>query len=650
MEPIVRTANDLIELARRIKNAEEPITLDTETNGLFPITDKIVGFSLAFNEDEGYYVPAMHRVSENVPERLIKQIFQLLKEKRLIFHNAKFDMQMIFQNYGIQLPLYSDTMAMAYLACFPKLGLKDIMSDVFNMETKEFDQLLSEKYGKQWKSLGFTAADLTPEDIYVYAIHDVLYTYKLFNLLKDEMKNYASILKLENNLIPEIVQMNMEGLVIDSERLRAMAAKARVGVENKLGQMREIAGLVNGKPFEPNSSRQVAKVLFEDLGLPILKRTDKGAPSSGKEVLDELAPLHEFPMMLKEYRSLSKFISGYLDKIPNIVDQTGVLYANFSSIGAESGRFTCPGTQNWRGDDMTVNLQNQPGDQEDYDVRSCYIAPDGWTFVKADFSQIEYRMMNNLAGETAAIEKFNAGIDFHSATARMMLELPDDHVLSHDERQIGKVLNFGISYGMTIPTIAHMTNHTEDEAKQLYDKYFAALPRLKAYIAACQEMVRQNKAVKTLFGRVRTLDYSKLPPRVAEDIIKKGFNTIVQGSAADILKIAMLRVKVRVLEKWGRENVRMVLTVHDELDFYVRNEHLMEIMRDIKQAMEVPVPDGWCRFVCDVEYGKSWSEVEHEDFNPDADFYQPDKFEGWGKLLPECYSSYLEDPMYVCNW
>lgn len=643
MQPIIRTANDLVELANRIKAATDPIAVDTETNGLFPIEDKIVGWSLAFSEEEGYYIPANHRSSQNIPEKFIVQLFQLLSTKKTIWHNAKFDIEMIYGNYGLKLPVYSDTMAMAYIACFPELALKKIMSNLFHYETKEFDELLSEKYGKQWHANGYTAADLDPEDIYDYAIHDVLYTYKLFNLLKDDMKNYASILKLELNLIPIVAQMNMEGLHIDADKLRKMAEEAKKDSQARLEKMRETAG----PTFEPNSVRQVQKVLFEDLGLPILKRSKKsGAPSTDKDVLAELELMHDFPKQLVEYRSFNKFISGYLDKIPAIVDHTKVLYANFSSIGADSGRFTCPGVENWQGEDMTVNLQNQPVDER-FEVRSCYVAPEGWTWVKCDYKQQEYRMMCNLAGEERAIQMFRDGVDFHTATARMMLEIPDDQEVTREQRQLGKTLNFGISYGMQVSTIGKKTGHTEAEAQALYDKYFAALPRLQALIQHSQEQVRQHKMVKTLFGRVRKLEWENLPKRVADDIIKKGFNTIIQGSCADITKIAILRVKDRVLDKYGPDKVRLMLQVHDELDFYVKDEYLDEIIAEIKAAMTIPTPENWVDFEIDAEIGHTWSEPDHTDWNGE---WTPDKFEGWGNILPKRYQTYLSDPEYTVSW
>ena len=226
-------------------------------------------------------------------------------------------------------------------------------------------------------------------------------------------------------------------------------------------------------------------------------------------------------------------------------------------------------------------------------------------------------------------------------------DIPDDVELTRDQRQIGKILNFGISYGMTIPTIAKMTGHTEDEAKQLYDKYFEVLPNLKQFINWSQDQVRQHKMVKTLFGRVRKLDFEGLPKRVADDIIKKGFNTIIQGSCADITKIAILRVKDRILDKFGSENIRLILQVHDELDFYVKTDMLDTILPELKAAMTIPTPAEWVDFEVDIETGSSWSEADHVDWEGD---YVRDEFNGWGSVLPKRFQTYLQDEDYIVTW
>ena len=230
----------------------------------------------------------------------------------------------------------------------------------------------------------------------------------------------------------------------------------------------------------------------------------------------------------------------------------------------------------------------------------------------------------------------------------MMLGIPEDVKPTHEERQIGKVLNFGLIYGMTVPTVAKKTNRSEAEAQQMYDKYFENLPRIKALADQTREEVRVNKEVKTLFGRVRALDWTTVPQKVAQDMIDKGFNTKIQGTAADILKMSIVRVKHMVLDKWGPENVQLIMFVHDEMDFLINNDHLEEILHDIKYAMDIPTPDNQCDYLADIGYGPNWDEDTHTEYNPENFEIQP--FTGWGNILPASVKSIYDDPEYVVQW
>ena len=682
MNRIINTVDDLMALAKRIKSADAPIAVDTETNGLFPIEDKIVGWSLAFSETEGYYVPRNHRYSDNVPDAQHKQLMELLQQKKLVWHNGKFDLEFIKTNLSLDMPVYSDTMVMAYLACFKKLALKEIMKDLFHYDTKEFKELLAEKYGKQWKSLGYTAADLTAEDIAEYAVNDVLYTYKLFNLLKDQMEHYKSIFKLELNLVPIVAQMNLSGITVDAEKLKGLAVQARGELDKRYALMQQVfnektafarqQSEYNGglpypagsplaaekgiKPltelynveFNPNSPYHVRAVLIEGFQLPILKRTEKSVISTDAEVLEQYVEMGcDFAKQLQEYRSLNKYITNYLEKIPEICSHTGKLYASFNQMGAESGRFSCPSAQNWQDEDRTVNLQNQPRDDDKYNIRTCYLAPEGYTWVKADYKQQEYRAMCNIAGEASAIQKFKEGVDFHTATARMMFDIPDDQEVPKELRNNAKTVNFGLTYGMGVDTLAKRINHTVGETKQLYDKYFELLPHVRALSQWAYNQVEQTEMIKTYFGRVRKLEWRDKGTRQADMIKNSAFNTLIQGTSADITKIAMLRVKDRVLDKYPPEIVQMKLQVHDELDFIVRNDMLDEVCAKIKNAMTIPTPENWVDFEVDVEIGPTWSELDHKDWEGE---FVTDAFTGWGDVIPKRYQSYLMDADYSAGW
>ena len=681
MNPIVKTTEDLVELARKIKACSTPIAVDTETNGLFPVEDQIVGWSLAFSEEEGYYIPRKHRHVQNVPDFVHHQLFELLSQKKTVWHNAKFDIEFIKTNFNLEMPVYCDTIVMAYLACFPKLALKEIMSSMFHYETKEFKELLAEKFGPKWKSLGYTAADLDDTDISDYAIHDVLYTYKLFNLLKDDMQNYKSIFKLEMNLVPIVAQMNLSGITVDTEKMNALCAVAKEELQKRFdrmqamfnekttaahnvllespvmdpGSLNEIQklqfdlGNLFGKEFKPGSTPQVRSILIGGYGMPVLKRTEKSAISTDAEVLEQYATDFGCPFAkeLLDYRSLYKYISTYLEKIPEICSHTGKLYASFNSVGADSGRFTCPGSQNWQDEDRTVNLQNQPRDDDQFNIRTCYVAPEGYTWVKCDYKQQEYRAMCNIAGEQSAISKFKAGVDFHTATARFMFDIPDDQEVPKELRNTAKTINFGLNYGMGVPSLAKKINRTVEETKALYDKYFESLPNVRALSQWAHDQVENTEMIKTYFGRVRKLAWRDQGSRRADMIKNSAFNTMIQGTSADITKIAMLRVKDRVLDQYPEDVVSMKLQVHDELDFIVRNDMLDEVCAKIKNAMTIPTPENWVDFEVDVEIGHSWSELDHEDWEGD---FVTDQFTGWGDLIPAKYQTYLTVPEYSARW
>lgn len=644
MKVLVKSNNEIRQFLTRLASFDGPLSFDTETEGLFFKDDDTVGFSVAFSEDEGYYFPLKHDNSVIVPHNIAERILTLLAKRKLIFHNACFDIETVYQHFGIKLPIYFDTYVAAVLLGYEKCGLKPLVSEIFEFETREFQDMLEESFGKQWKARKLCSSNLTAASMYEYAVDDVLYTYKLFNKFFEPTRAFSSIFKVEMNLIPVFACLNMQGILIDKAPLVSMLESAKERHASLFSKLQELAK----HSFEPNSNRQVNKILFEELRLPVLKRSRvTQQPSADAEVLEQLSYQHEFPKALLEYRSINKFISGYLEKIPSVLDAESKMYASFSQLGTDSGRVACPGVKNHLQEDCTLNLQNQPGDDV-FPIRSAYVAPEGFTFVKADYSMIEYRVMANLAGESSVIDKFNKGIDFHTATYRFMHGLPDDVEVTKAQRAQGKVINFAISYGMGLKSLAQRLEISEKEAETLYNKYFEALPKIKALINWCTKKVYEKRCSTTLFGRRRILDYTKLPQRLVGDFVRRGFNSTCQGTAADILKIGMLRLKSSVLDKYP-DDVKLVLTVHDELDFYVRTEKLEVLLPLIKNAMEVPVPSNFTNFRVDIEYGPNWSELSHVDWEP-PETYKGDPFTSWKEVLPQEYSSLYEDPEYVVTW
>lgn len=647
LKVLVDDLNKLKEFALRLSQ-NDLIALDCETEGLFPPDDDIVGFSIAFSEEEGYYFPLKHADSKNLPKEIATKIFSIIKFKKIIFHNAEFDLHMIWQHFNIKLPLYGDTMLMANCLGYERLALKYLINKIYSIDTLEFDTLLEEKFGKSWKK--HNCSELKSEEVSDYAINDVLYTFKLYNFFKDAVaEQYASIYKIELNLIPVVVTLNANGVKIDRKILEEQLSIAESQVNVLLDEIKQYT-----KPtFQPNSTRDVREAMLE-MNLKSPKRSKKtGDLSYDAEVLKDLGEVHPFPKALLEYRSQNKFISGYLKKIPTLLDENSLMYKSYRSIdAAESGRFTCPGSTNHFGEDKTINNQNIPKEGKmDYDVRSAFIAPDGYTWVKSDFSQVESRVAASLSGDRNMINAFKSGIDLHSYTARYMMGIPDDQEVTKEQRAIGKVLNLGTMYGLSEYSVAKKTGHTEDEAAELLQRYFSTYPRLKAYIDYCTNFVRKNKFVKTFFGRKRALDYEFTNvKRIQDDFLKKGFNTVIQGTAADLLKIAMLRCKTYVLDRYP--DVKMMEVVHDEIDFIVPNDIVEEVCYAIKYAMEIPLPSeegkDWAPLIADVSYGNSWSEKTHTSFEPED--YPKQQFTSWKEILPAEFGSPLEDENYVVNW
>ena len=265
----------------------------------------------------------------------------------------------------------------------------------------------------------------------------------------------------------------------------------------------------------------------------------------------------------------------------------------------------------------------------DADIRAAFIPPPGYKWCKADYSQIEYRVMASLSQEKSMIREFNAGTDFHIQTAAIMLG-KDISEVTKEDRQLGKILNFGITYGMTAYTLAKKTGMSEAEAEEKYKEYFEKVPMLSQLIANAKAFARNYGYTKTFFNRRRYLRTKGLPPQIVGKILRKSFNTLIQGSAADILKIAMVRVATRI-KQFGND-CKMLLTVHDELDFIIKEERLDEILAVIKLAMELETPDNWAKIVVDMEVGDSWSQFALKPYivkNP----LPKEPFIGWKGML-----------------
>lgn len=618
----------LLQYADLMIEQDALISIDTETNGLFPLTDKVVGFSFSWKKGYAVYVPVRHVEGTNCPYPIVVEFMERIKKLKIVFHNAKFDKSMIFTSFGKALPIHADTMLYAYLAGEPK-GLKDLSLKHLNVMQRHFEDIMKSKFGQKWKSEGYNMSHIPADDVELlqYAAEDADFTLQLYHILKPKMEPFKSILKIEENLIDTVIKMNMTGAPIDKGMLELAIIDYEASVQETYFKITDIAG----RAISINSPVDLASYLFGTLKLPVIERSKKtGAPSTSKEVLAELMDMHPVVELIDAWRKDSRMLKAYLQKIPAGLDERNRIFTEFDSMGAVSGRFTSSSLEDSSGLCRGLNLQNIPKHKKRaVDMRKAFIAPEGWTFVKADYSQIEYRVMACLSKDQFMCEAFRRGLDFHTFAAANMYEINAEDV-TPEQRDKGKVFNFGLSFGMSAKGLAMRLGCSEEEAERKIEAYFARVPGLVNCINATKQRALNEQCTYTFFGRRRPLVIDGLPQRARDQMLRKSFNTMVQGTAADILKIALLRVTHNVLK--GRKDIELCMTVHDELCFIVKDESLQELLPMIKRAMEIPTPADWVPIIAEIGYGENWSEECHTAYKPE-DFKQ-EEFTSWAAILP----------------
>lgn len=658
--------------------------MDSETNGLHVIRDWACGFSIAFydidNNLQGYYVPTHHNIN-NVSLQAATDFLNFVKSKPLIFHAALFDTSMIYKTYGVLLEVTDDTMAAAYVTNQESMGLKELAYHYFQYEQGSFEDIMVQHFGKKWKAANKHFEDLTPEEAYEYASDDAMQTLKLKPILKAELERTetSGVYKLELALIPVVRKLNFTGLFVNTDLLKSASESFKLTIA---AEQKAIYTLV-GREFSISSPKECAALLFGELKLPVIKRSPKtGVPSTDADVLEVLASSHPVVPLIGSWRSHSRLLKAYTEKIPLSIESNGRIYPHFEHLAAVSGRLTSSSEEAHDFEKYGINFQNvalkqfelihqlpyqnpaaiiretlfdHPLTADDIlnyglilttpqdptaivletlftnDIRRAFIAPEGFDWLKADYNQIEYRVAASLSGEISLIDGYNRGVDFHTLTASVMFGILPEQV-TKEQRAKGKVFNFGLIYGMTAYSLGKSLGISEAEAEQLYNDYFEKLPMIKKLVANAKEFTRQNGYTKTFFNRRRYLKVDGLPPQVVGKILRKAFNTLIQGTAADILKIAMVRL-YHALKCFGPD-VQMLLTVHDEMDFYVRKEIRDEAAATIKLAMEIPVHSSWAKIVADIEIGKSWSPLDLQKYNI-INPLQPELFTGWNTILPK---------------
>lgn len=590
---LVETEEQLLSLIQLLEGAKI-ISLDTETTSTNAIEAQLVGLSFAIEEHKAYYVPVPE--DNNEAQKIVEKFRPIYENADTVKvgQNIKYDLE-VLRNYDVYLqgPLF-DTMVAHYLLQPEQYHNMDFMAEVYlNYNTVHIDELIGPK-GKTQKSM----RQLAPNDVYAYACEDADITLQLKNVLEPKLKEVGVdqlFHEVEMPLIPVLAEMECNGVRIDTAALKETS---EVFTERML-QLEQDIYQAAGKTFNVSSPKQVGDILFGEMKIVDKpKKTKTGQYVTSEEVLQTLRAKHPIVAHILDYRALKKLLGTYVDALPKLINpRTGHIHTSFNQAVTATGRLSS----------SDPNLQNIPVRGEDgKEIRKCFIPEEGCKFFSADYSQIELRVMAHLSKDANMLEAFREGYDIHAATAAKIYDKPVSEV-TRDERTKAKRANFGIIYGITVFGLADRLNIERAEAKQLIDGYFKMFPQVRDYMEQAKDTAKAQGWVETFFHRRRYLpDINSGNATVRGIAERNAINAPIQGSAADIIKVAM----VRIFQRFKRENVRskMILQVHDELNFSVllEEKQLVEriVMEEMQAAYPLDVP-----LVADGGWGNNWLEA-----------------------------------------
>lgn len=570
------------------------LSLDTETTSTNPIEAELVGLSFAVEESKAFYVP----MPENREEaQRVVEIFRLVYEEETILkvgQNIKYDLE-VLANYGVELKgRMFDTMIAHYLIQPELRHNMDYMAEVYlNYQTIHIDELIGPK-GKNQRSM----RSLPPNDVYEYACEDADITLRLKNVLEPKLKEAeveSLFWEIEMPLVPVLASMEMNGVRIDTESLQETS---RLFTERMIQLEQHIYELA-GEEFNISSPKQVGDILFGKMQIiEKPKKTKTGQFVTSEEVLQQLRTKHKIVDDILNFRGLKKLLGTYVDALPKLINpKTGHIHTSFNQTVTATGRLSS----------SDPNLQNIPVRGEDgKEIRKCFIPEPNCLFFSADYSQIELRVMAHLSKDEHMIHAFQEGYDIHAATAATIYK-KDINEVTRDERTKSKRANFGIIYGITVFGLAERLDIERAEARQLIEGFFETFPQVHDYMEQSKKLVREKGYAETVFHRRRYL-----PDILSRNATVRGFaernaiNAPIQGSAADIIKVAM----VRIYNRFKAENIRskMILQVHDELNFsvYPDEKERVEaiVLEEMQNAYQLSVP-----LVADCGWGTNWLEA-----------------------------------------
>ena len=590
----VDTEEEMVKLGRFLAD-QDFFAFDTETDGIDPLTAGLVGMSFAVKENEAWYVPVPADKEEAT--KVVAHFSPALQNRKSqkIGQNIKFDI-IVLRKYGVRVagPLF-DTMIAHYLLN-PELrhGMDYLAETYLKYKPVPISQLIGPKGKNQ-----LCMRDVPLAQIAEYAAEDADVTLKLKNFFAPELKKAgieSLFFDIEMPLIYVLVEMEVTGVKLDTVALKQSSEELTAALNNLEKEIYELAGV----KFNINSSKQVGEVLFEHLKIEEkAKKTKTGSYSTSEDILEKMRSKHPVVGKLLEYRGLKKLLSTYIDALPELINpETGKVHTSFNQTVTATGRLSS----------TNPNLQNIPiRDELGREIRKAFI-PDNedCTFFSADYSQIELRIMAHLSQDEHMIEAFRSGADIHSATAAKIYGIPVEEVTG-DMRRKAKTANFGIIYGISIFGLAERLNIPRAESKELIEGYFKSYPGIRDYMDESIRIAKEKGYVETIFKRKRYL-----PDINSHNAIVRGYaernaiNAPIQGSAADIIKVAMVRIYNR-FEEEGLKS-KMILQVHDELNFNVcqdEQEKVRQIvLEEMENAIQLQVP-----LIADCGEGKNWLEA-----------------------------------------
>ena len=594
----ITTKKDLKKVIKEASKSDT-VAIDTETTGLDYIDSELVGISISFNAGEGFYIPIKHNDESIIQlplEDVINELKPLLEnsEKKIIGQNIKFDKN-ILMKYGLKIAsIKNDTMMMSYVldASATRHNLDALASYYLGYKTSTYEDVA----GKGAKQISF---DDVPIDIATnYAAEDADITLRLYEELSPKLKNIESLNKLNEEieipLIEVLSDMERNGAILNAKVLNAQSKD----LEERIIRLENKAYKLAGEEFNLGSTKQLREIFFDKLNYRVIKKTPGGQPSTDEKVLAELAEEYELPKVLLEHRTLSKLKSTYTDKLPNQISSlSGKVHTSFHQAVTTTGRLSS----------SDPNLQNIPIRTEDgRRIRQAFEPSNGNKFISADYSQIELRVMAHLSKDPGLLSAFQEGEDVHSKTASEVFNVGIEDV-SSDLRRNAKAINFGLIYGISAFGLGKQLGITRNLAAEYMAMYFEKYPGVKQYMESTKESASQNGYVETLFGRrlyLKEINASNALRRQASE--RAAINAPVQGTAADIMKIAMIRM-YQALEK-EKSEARIILQVHDELILDTPEKEIDRVIELTTEAMKeatlLDVP-----LEIDIGIGDNWDQA-----------------------------------------